>query len=183
MPEPARRRSTGRSTGLPPTRSIPRRAQHRDHRHRSSPSRSLLWPRTAKPALALSIAWAWACGGLGEGFGGIFAGKATLLVGAPGPALLYARGARRLATSTPPWGHDSPLGTLGDRVTRWSWTFVGSEAPSALAPFWFPPVYALQGDLEQPGRRAALALSHQRKAQSPRRHRRGAFGDRDRRRS
>jgi len=50
----------------------------------------LLWRPTVKPALAVSIFWALGVWWLGEGFGGIFAGKATLLVGAPGPALLYA---------------------------------------------------------------------------------------------
>src|SRR5579884_3609580 len=45
----------------------------------------LLWRRTVKPALALSIVWALGIWWLGEGFGGIFAGKGTLLVGAKIP--------------------------------------------------------------------------------------------------
>jgi hypothetical protein len=45
-----------------------------------------------RPRLVLGASVAWALGvwWLGEGFGGIFGGGATLLVGAPGAALLYA---------------------------------------------------------------------------------------------
>jgi hypothetical protein len=110
----------------------------------------VLWPRTIKPALGLSIAWALGVWWLGEGFGGIFAGKATLLVGAPGPALLYATlalvawPARRGTSAT-----IAASGALGERATRglWALLWIGG-AILRIAPFWFPPVYALAGDFE-----------------------------------
>jgi hypothetical protein len=50
----------------------------------------LLFPRTARWALAASVVWALSVWYLGEGLGGLFAGGASLLTGAPGAALLYA---------------------------------------------------------------------------------------------
>jgi hypothetical protein len=50
----------------------------------------ILFPRTARRALAGSVAWALAVWYLGEGLGGLFGGGASLLTGAPGAALLYA---------------------------------------------------------------------------------------------
>lgn len=111
----------------------------------------LAWPRTVKAALAASVAWALGVWWLGEGFGGVFAGKATLLVGAPGPALLYAvlalvawpRGRRRGGMTV------AAAGALGESATRrlWVMLWVGGALLRAL-PFWFPPVYALAGDFE-----------------------------------
>jgi hypothetical protein len=48
----------------------------------------LLRPRTATIALAASIPWAFAVWAFGEGFGGLFMGN-SVIIGAPGPALLY----------------------------------------------------------------------------------------------
>ncbi|HEX6714823.1 MAG TPA: hypothetical protein VF066_15640 [Thermoleophilaceae bacterium] len=50
----------------------------------------LLVPRTARVALAASIAWGLGVWYLGEGLGGIARGHASLLTGAPGSAFLYA---------------------------------------------------------------------------------------------
>jgi hypothetical protein len=50
----------------------------------------LLHRRTAKAALAASIAWALAVWYLGEGLSGLASGQASLLTGAPGSALLLA---------------------------------------------------------------------------------------------
>ncbi|HEY5357232.1 MAG TPA: hypothetical protein VIJ82_05995 [Streptosporangiaceae bacterium] len=50
----------------------------------------LLWRRTARLALAGSIVWALSIWWLGEGLGGIFAGSASPVTGAPGAAVLYA---------------------------------------------------------------------------------------------
>lgn len=50
----------------------------------------LLWPRTVRPALAISVAWAGGVWLVGEGLGGLLTGQANLLDGAPGAALLYA---------------------------------------------------------------------------------------------
>lgn len=110
----------------------------------------LVWRRTVKPALAVSVAWALGVWWLGEGFGGIFAGKATLLVGAPGPALLYAL----LALVAWPAPNRASItiagaGALGERATRRVWVilWVGGAILRAV-PFWFPPVYALAGDFQ-----------------------------------
>lgn len=110
----------------------------------------LLWRPTVKLALALSIAWAVGVWWIGEGLGGIFAGKATLLVGAPGPALLYAllavvawptRGGRS--------GSIAAAGSLGERATRGIWALLWTGgAVLRLVPFWFPPTYALQADFQ-----------------------------------
>jgi hypothetical protein len=49
----------------------------------------LLVPRTARLALAASMAWALGVWYLGEGLGGLASGHASLITGAPGSALLY----------------------------------------------------------------------------------------------
>jgi hypothetical protein len=50
----------------------------------------LLVPRTARLALAASIAWALGVWYLGEGLSGLASGRASLVTGAPGSALLLA---------------------------------------------------------------------------------------------
>ena len=50
----------------------------------------IAWRRTVRLALAASIAWSLAVWWLGEGFGGILAGTASPVNGAPGPVILYA---------------------------------------------------------------------------------------------
>ena len=50
----------------------------------------LLVPRTARLALAASIAWALGIWYFGEGLAGVASGHASLITGAPGSALLYA---------------------------------------------------------------------------------------------
>ena len=129
----------------------------------------LLWPRTVKPALGLSIGWALGVWWLGEGFGGIFAGKATLLVGGPGPALLYAvLAVVAWPTERRRGGTIAGAGALGESATRrvWAVLWVGG-AILRLVPFWFGPVYALAGDFqlgldEEPHWLAAInqTLSH-----------------------
>jgi hypothetical protein len=110
----------------------------------------LLRRRTVKPALALSIAWALGVWWLGEGFGGIFAGKATLLVGAPGPALLYVLLALiAWPTEHPVTSTIASAGALGERATLGAWALLWTGgAILRVAPFWFPPVYALAGDFQ-----------------------------------
>ncbi len=49
----------------------------------------LLYPRTAKAALAASLPWVLGVWYFGEGLGGIMSGNASLLTGAPGAVLLY----------------------------------------------------------------------------------------------
>jgi hypothetical protein len=50
----------------------------------------LIWPRTARAALAGTIGWGLAVWFLGEALGSLFSGSATPITGAPGAALLYA---------------------------------------------------------------------------------------------
>jgi hypothetical protein len=50
----------------------------------------IVWKRSCKPALALSIVWALGVWWFGEGAGGIFQGTATPFGGGPGGVLFYA---------------------------------------------------------------------------------------------
>jgi hypothetical protein len=50
----------------------------------------ILYARTARRALAASVAWALLVWYLGEGLGGLFGGSSSLLTGVPGAAPLYA---------------------------------------------------------------------------------------------
>ena len=50
----------------------------------------IAWRPTVRLALAASVAWSLAVWWLGEGFGGILAGTASPVNGAPGPVVLYA---------------------------------------------------------------------------------------------
>ncbi|HEX4733070.1 MAG TPA: hypothetical protein VH247_01550 [Thermoleophilaceae bacterium] len=81
----------------------------------------LLVPRTARLALAGSIAWALGVWYVGEGLGGIASGHASLLTGAPGSALLYG------VLSAAAWprdrtGRDAPPGWL---PLAWAAVWVG----------------------------------------------------------
>lgn len=69
----------------------------------------LLWPRTVKPALGASVVWALGVWWLGEGFGGVFAGKATLLVGAPGRRSCTRCSRSSCGRATAPWARRSRL--------------------------------------------------------------------------
>ena len=64
----------------------------------------IAWRPTVKPALAASVAWALAVWWLGEGLGGLLAGTASPVNGAPGAVLLYAL----LAVLLWPADRDSP---------------------------------------------------------------------------
>jgi hypothetical protein len=50
----------------------------------------IAWRPTVKAALAASVAWSLAVWWLGEGLGGVLAGTASLIDGAPGAVILYA---------------------------------------------------------------------------------------------
>ncbi|GAA2491273.1 hypothetical protein [Streptomyces longisporus] len=101
----------------------------------------LLWRRTARPALALSVLWALGVWTVGEGFGGLFMGGTDLLTGAPGAALLYALVALTLWPRT---DHPGPSiadgGVLGGVAARWAWLllWIGTAAlelePAAHVP-------------------------------------------------
>ncbi len=49
----------------------------------------IAWRRTARAALGASVLWSLAVWCVGEGFGGVFAGTADPVTGAPGAVLLY----------------------------------------------------------------------------------------------
>jgi cytochrome oxidase Cu insertion factor (SCO1/SenC/PrrC family) len=75
----------------------------------------LLYRRTVKPALALSIAWALVVWWFGEGFGMVFAGTANPLNGGPGAVILYALVAVLV------WPSARPAGLLSVRGARAAW--------------------------------------------------------------
>lgn len=92
---------------------------------------------TVKAGLAASIAWALAVWWLGEGLGGVLAGSASPVTGAPGAAVLYALLAAllwpggRARHQEPPFVAAGPAGVL---TTRLAWLALwGSLACFTLA--------------------------------------------------
>jgi len=84
----------------------------------------IAWPRTCRPALMLSIAWALGVWWFGEGLGVIFTGTATPLGGGPGAVLFYALLAILL---WPRPGPNTPFvaaRTVGTTGARAVWTAV-----------------------------------------------------------
>jgi hypothetical protein len=92
----------------------------------------IAWRPAVKLALAGSVAWSLAVWWLGEGLGGVLAGTASPLNGAPGPVLLYALLAVLL------WPADRhpavPAPNLGDPTVR-APTVRAPAAPFTAAPF------------------------------------------------
>ena len=81
----------------------------------------IVWKRTCKPALALSIVWALLVWWFGEGAGGIFYGGASPFGGGPGGVLFYAVLAVLLWPSE---GSDKPFvgaRTVGLKTARLIW--------------------------------------------------------------
>jgi cytochrome oxidase Cu insertion factor (SCO1/SenC/PrrC family) len=89
----------------------------------------LLYRRTVKPALALSIAWAFGVWWFGEGFGMLFAGAASPLTGAPGAVVLYALVALLVWPSARPAG----LLSIGGARAAWGTLWLG------MAYLWLLP--------------------------------------------
>jgi hypothetical protein len=92
----------------------------------------LLWRRTARAALAGTIAWSLVVWWLGEGLGGVLTGTATPLTGAPGAAVLYAILAVLAWPARPGRRRDSSVAEgspLGRRWARLAWLSLwGSSA-------------------------------------------------------
>jgi hypothetical protein len=96
----------------------------------------IAWRPTLRLALAASVAWSLAVWWLGEGFGGILAGTASPVSGAPGPVILYAVLAVLL------WPADRDPGApyvagraIGRRPAQATWLVLwGSLAAFALLP-------------------------------------------------
>ena len=89
----------------------------------------LLCRRTIRPALVGSVLWALSIWYFGEALGGIASGKATLIAGAPGAALLYALVA---ALAWPADDH----GRAGTRASsRWGTNEWTSSRWTAIVPW------------------------------------------------
>lgn len=91
----------------------------------------LLWPRTVRPALALSIPWALVIWLFGEAAGGIFGPGGNALTGAPGAALVYAAVALLLWPRRPDEAAAVGDGGLLPRpvpVLLWAALWVGTAA-------------------------------------------------------
>ncbi|HEX3980707.1 MAG TPA: hypothetical protein VHW93_05765, partial [Acidimicrobiales bacterium] len=81
----------------------------------------IIYPRTCKPALTLSIVWSVAVWWFGEGLGAVFSGGATTFGGGPGGVLFYAVLAVLL---WPSQGSDRPFvaaRTVGARAAKTIW--------------------------------------------------------------
>lgn len=111
---------------------------------------------TVRVALAGTIAWSLSVWWLGEGLGGIFAGPASPLSGAPGAALLYALLAvlawpPAAAAGAGPGGGEAvsvaESGPLGRRRARLAWLalWAGMAVLMALAPAGASPLTAAGG--------------------------------------
>jgi hypothetical protein len=84
----------------------------------------IVWKRTLKPALGLSIVWSIGVWWFGEGFGGLFSGGATPFGGGPGGVLFYAVLAVVLWPSE---GSDQPFvaaRTVGIAAAKTIWAVV-----------------------------------------------------------
>jgi hypothetical protein len=103
-----------------------------------------LLPRTVRPAIVASIGWSLAVWWVGEGFGGLASGHASIVTGAPGAAVLYGV----LAAATWPRG-PAKRSIHRDTVSSWLrlvWTAVwlGAAALQALSAQNEPRVLADQ---------------------------------------
>jgi len=84
----------------------------------------IVWARTRKAALALSILWSLGVWWFGEGLGALFSGNATPFGGGPGGALFYAVIAVLLWPSARSDGPFVAAQTLGVRTAKIIWVVV-----------------------------------------------------------
>ncbi|MGN6869940.1 MAG: hypothetical protein ACTHMY_16220 [Solirubrobacteraceae bacterium] len=86
----------------------------------------LLYRRTVRTAIALSLLWALGIWFGGEGFGMLFTWAASPLTGAPGAALLYVLAGLMCwplnASTRPRQGRE--LGIIGERGARYAWAAI-----------------------------------------------------------
>src|SRR6266568_4654280 len=106
----------------------------------------IAWRSTLRLALAASVAWSLAVWWLGEGFGGILAGTASPVNGAPGPVILYAV----LAVLLWPADRDPGAPSVAER-------FIGRRPARAV---WLVLWGSLAAFALLPASRAASALNH-----------------------
>jgi hypothetical protein len=105
----------------------------------------LFWRRSVKLALVGTVAWSLIVWWLGEGFGGLLAGSAAPLMGAPGAVILYALLALLLWPAADDAGRSLAETSLIRRVAPLAWLLLwGSLAYFALLPANDSP-HALQG--------------------------------------
>ncbi|MHB8504117.1 MAG: hypothetical protein ACYDEN_00080 [Acidimicrobiales bacterium] len=126
----------------------------------------LLWRRTVRPALAISFVWVLGVWAIGEGFGNLVTGIASLPGGAPGAVLLYGLLGvvlwPRARPSPPPGGGsvagEGPIGERGGRVI-WALLWAGGAVLQVL-PGPYPPFSVLATtinmNLPEPGAIASL---------------------------
>jgi hypothetical protein len=88
----------------------------------------LLLPRTARPALAASIAWALGVWYFGEGLSGLASGHASLITGAPGSALILAL----LAGAAWPQRDGEPQDVASWLPLAWAVVWVGAAVFQAM---------------------------------------------------
>jgi hypothetical protein len=91
----------------------------------------LFIPRLVRPTLVASVLWAAGVWCLGEGFGGIFVGGASLLNGAPGAALLYGL----LSVAAWPQSHlddERPASPPAWTAQAWACLWVGFAVLAAI---------------------------------------------------
>jgi hypothetical protein len=88
----------------------------------------LLLPRTARPALAASIAWALGVWYFGEGLSGLASGHASLITGAPGSALILAL----LAGAAWPERDGEPQDVASWLPLAWAVVWVGAAVFQAM---------------------------------------------------
>jgi hypothetical protein len=88
----------------------------------------LLVPRTARVAIAASIAWALGVWYLGEGLSGLASGHASLVTGAPGSAVIYAI----VAAAAWPRGDSSREAPASWLPLAWAVLWVGAAVSQAV---------------------------------------------------
>jgi hypothetical protein len=95
----------------------------------------LFWRRSVKLALAGTVVWSLIVWWLGEGLGGVLAGSAAPLMGAPGAVILYALLALLLWPGAEDAGGSVAETSILKRVAPAAWLLLwGSEAYFALLP-------------------------------------------------
>jgi hypothetical protein len=95
----------------------------------------LFWRRSVKLALAGTVVWSLIVWWLGEGLGGVLAGSAAPLMGAPGAVILYALLALLLWPKADDAGGSVAETSVLSRVAPAAWLLLwGSEAYFALLP-------------------------------------------------
>jgi hypothetical protein len=102
----------------------------------------ILWPRSTRLALAVSVPWALGVWWLGEGLGGVLTTSASPLTGAPGAVVLYALLAvllwpRESDHASPAVAYAGPAGT---RIAQVAWLVLWCAlAVECLGPAYRPP--------------------------------------------